>query len=186
VITKAVATHGDTYDYSLVKYVKMKDKVKIKCKTHGVFLQDMDSHIAGSGCKLCNKSNGSSIKYLHTKPAILYFIKIAPSCYKLGITTSRSVKQRYWGEGLNNLEILFQVSFFKASDAYIQEKYILNKFKKYKYTGDSMLNNTKITEMLSIDISEYLKRWDSSADAFAATSDLTELEEVLSTINNEL
>ena len=49
-----------------------------------------------------------------------------------------------------------------------------------------MLNNTKITEMLSIDISEYLKRWDSAADAFGATSDLTELDEVLSTINDEL
>lgn len=36
-IEKARLIHGDKYDYSLVEYVDASSKVKIICKTHGVF-----------------------------------------------------------------------------------------------------------------------------------------------------
>ena len=52
-ITKAIKIHGDRYDYSEVVYVKAKEKVKIICKTHGVFVQNPAEHLIGRGCSKC-------------------------------------------------------------------------------------------------------------------------------------
>ena len=52
-ITRAKAVHGDRYDYDLVDYTGMHRKVKIKCKTHGLFEQSPDSHSRGNGCPEC-------------------------------------------------------------------------------------------------------------------------------------
>ena len=60
-IQKSKVVHGDTYDYSLVKYTNTKTKVKIICKEHGVFEQIPNSHIVGKGCSNCISSNGESI-----------------------------------------------------------------------------------------------------------------------------
>lgn len=56
-IEEAIKTHGDKYDYSLVKYKNNKAKVKIICKTHGVFEQTAFVHKKGSGCMKCHKDN---------------------------------------------------------------------------------------------------------------------------------
>ena len=45
--------HNYKYDYSLVEYKTLRDKVKIICKTHGIFEQRLDSHKI-SGCPKCN------------------------------------------------------------------------------------------------------------------------------------
>lgn len=45
--------HGELYDYSLVKYVKNKFKVKIICKVHGEFEQTPRGHLVGKGCEKC-------------------------------------------------------------------------------------------------------------------------------------
>ncbi|QKE60599.1 hypothetical protein KPP_11861 [Klebsiella phage KPP-1] len=52
-IQEAKTVHGETYDYSLVDYKTARKKVKIICKTHGVFEQLAESHIRGRGCKMC-------------------------------------------------------------------------------------------------------------------------------------
>lgn len=53
-IDKANLTHGDRYDYSLVKYQTNKTKVKIVCKEHGIFEQTPDKHInKQQGCPNC-------------------------------------------------------------------------------------------------------------------------------------
>ena len=56
-IRKAINIHNDTYDYSLVEYKNNHEKVKIICKTHGIFLQSPDKHIMGRRCPKCS-SNG--------------------------------------------------------------------------------------------------------------------------------
>jgi hypothetical protein len=57
-IQKAKSVHGDKYDYSLVKYVNSRTKVKILCKKHGIFEQNPDNHIQKQGCPKClNISN---------------------------------------------------------------------------------------------------------------------------------
>lgn len=45
--------HGDRYDYSLVEYRKMHDKVKVICPEHGIFEITPSKHLLGQGCKKC-------------------------------------------------------------------------------------------------------------------------------------
>jgi hypothetical protein len=54
-ILRCINIHSDTYDYSLVNYICSKTKVKIICKTHGVFEQTPNSHLSGQGCYACSK-----------------------------------------------------------------------------------------------------------------------------------
>lgn len=55
-IKKYKEVHGNTYDYSLVKYVNDKTPIDIICKTHGVFKQRPYNHLKGAGCPKCAKS----------------------------------------------------------------------------------------------------------------------------------
>ena len=52
-IEKAVAVHGDVYDYSLTCYVRSKEKVTITCKLHGNYTVTPNAHLKGNGCKEC-------------------------------------------------------------------------------------------------------------------------------------
>lgn len=45
--------HGDKYDYSRSKYVNVRSKINITCKTHGEFWQNARSHMGGSNCPEC-------------------------------------------------------------------------------------------------------------------------------------
>lgn len=54
VIEKAEEIHGKLYDYSLIEYKSLNEKVKILCKIHGIFEQTLLSHIYNqSDCQLC-------------------------------------------------------------------------------------------------------------------------------------
>lgn len=61
-IQKSIEIHGDKYDYSSVKYINSRTKVKIICREHGIFEQLANDHIQGKGCKEC------SIKKINTIP----------------------------------------------------------------------------------------------------------------------
>jgi hypothetical protein len=50
------AVHGDTYDYSLVDYKGNKPKVKIICKNHGIFEQQVSVHLQKNGCTKCGNN----------------------------------------------------------------------------------------------------------------------------------
>ena len=52
-IKKSIKTHSYKYDYSLVEYKNSHTKIKIICSKHGVFEQNPNSHINGSGCYEC-------------------------------------------------------------------------------------------------------------------------------------
>lgn len=53
-IDKAVTVHGDTYDYSNVKYVNNHTHVIIVCRRHGPFLQTPGDHLnSKAGCSRC-------------------------------------------------------------------------------------------------------------------------------------
>ena len=90
-IEKSKIIHGDKYDYSLVKYINNKSKVKIICPEHGIFNQTPNNHLKGHICFKCykqtlkksfirksqslhrNKYDYSLIKYIdrHTKVKII-------------------------------------------------------------------------------------------------------------------
>ena len=52
-IKKCREVHGDTYDYSSVKYVHSREYVDIICSVHGVFKQKPTTHLKGCGCQKC-------------------------------------------------------------------------------------------------------------------------------------
>lgn len=70
-IEKAKLIHGDRYDYSLVEYTGNKNKIRILCKEHGVFLQTPSNHLNSHICVYCSglnkKSNTEFIKELKIK-----------------------------------------------------------------------------------------------------------------------
>jgi hypothetical protein len=57
-IEKAIEKHGNKYDYSNLKYINDKTKVKIICPNHGEFEQKPSNHLMGQGCPICRESKG--------------------------------------------------------------------------------------------------------------------------------
>jgi ssDNA-binding Zn-finger/Zn-ribbon topoisomerase 1 len=66
-IEQSILIHGETYDYSLIDYVRSSLNVKIVCEKHGMFLQTPNSHLTGSGCPNCNISRGEELVKLILK-----------------------------------------------------------------------------------------------------------------------
>jgi hypothetical protein len=58
-VEKAVAVHGDKYDYSETEYVNRNTVVFVLCPTHGGFYQRPSVHLLGHGCQLCRKDKQS-------------------------------------------------------------------------------------------------------------------------------
>jgi cytochrome c2 len=52
-IIRARQAHGDKYDYSQAEYTKSDAKITIICPAHGPFEQTANSHVQGSGCRVC-------------------------------------------------------------------------------------------------------------------------------------
>src|SRR5690349_2925510 len=50
---RAIAVHGNGYDYSKVEYVHLQTKVTIGCPIHGPFLKSPAQHLYGVGCPAC-------------------------------------------------------------------------------------------------------------------------------------
>ncbi len=55
-VQRAKEVHGDTFDYSQVKYTGAQDKVQIICKKHGSFFQIANDHLQGNKCPACKGS----------------------------------------------------------------------------------------------------------------------------------
>jgi Zn finger protein HypA/HybF involved in hydrogenase expression len=74
-IDKSIKEHGDSYDYSRVKYINSITKVRITCKLHGEFFQSPTNHMKGVGCPVCKSSKGEkeiikwftekNVKFIH-------------------------------------------------------------------------------------------------------------------------
>jgi hypothetical protein len=71
-IEKSKQTHGDKYDYSLVKYNGAKNNVSIICKKHGLFNQIAHSHIRGQGCPTCANVNKLTTEMFINKSKIIH------------------------------------------------------------------------------------------------------------------
>lgn len=48
-LARAVAMHGEKYDYSRVRYINANTKITVTCRKHGDFDQDPSSHTKGHG-----------------------------------------------------------------------------------------------------------------------------------------
>lgn len=63
-VNKAKSVHGNTYDYSGVRYVRSNKKVEIICREHGAFWQIPNAHLSGSGCPRCAGKNRTSADFI--------------------------------------------------------------------------------------------------------------------------
>jgi DNA-directed RNA polymerase subunit M/transcription elongation factor TFIIS len=63
-IQKAIKTHKNKYDYSLVDYKNTQTKVKIICHEHGVFEQTPGAHLSGQNCNFCAKNIPTSKSFV--------------------------------------------------------------------------------------------------------------------------
>lgn len=52
-IKRAIAVHGNRYDYSKSIYFGCMDKIEVICQKHGPFWQMANSHLQGVGCPQC-------------------------------------------------------------------------------------------------------------------------------------
>jgi len=71
-IKKSKQTHGDKYDYSLVKYNGAKNTVNIICNNHGVFNQIAHNHICGQGCPSCANVNKLTTETFIIKSKVIH------------------------------------------------------------------------------------------------------------------
>ncbi len=109
IIQRANSQHSDKYDYSKIDYKNSRDPVPIICKIHGMFMQNMDSHLKGAGCPLCSLENqgwnytkwenlGKQSKYFVAYQ--VYIVKCwkgSESFYKIG-KTFKAVSHRFRGK----------------------------------------------------------------------------------------
>ena len=135
-LQRAVAKHGDKYDYSLVDYRTAKDPVIIVCPIHGSYPQVPDTHLK-SGCRLCADENLKG-RYTHTyfrrnpleknKPAILYHIMVQAFgrvFFKVGITTT-TIEKRFGSAKARGINItLLYKKEMDLWDAFCREQELL-------------------------------------------------------------
>lgn len=150
---QAREVHDSTYDYSLVTYRSAKEKVIIKCNTHGNFLQTPDKHLKGQGCpvcalersKICGFSRSDFIessKRSSIKP-YLYIIKCYDSLesfYKIGIT-SHDLKIRFSGSKLPyTFEVIQKIEDSDPGLIYDLEKSLHKFYRPFKYVPLKLFN----------------------------------------------
>lgn len=130
-IKGAIAVHGNKYDYSKVKYLGTKRKVKIICKEHGIFEQTPFHHKRGNGCPQC-VGHGFDVN----KPGILYYVRVnkdGMEAYKIGIT-NRSVKKRF-DTDMKYITVIEELYFENGEEALAAEEKILEEFNYLRWTG---------------------------------------------------
>lgn len=149
-IEKAHKVHNNFYSYDKMTYNTVHHKLLITCPLHGDFLQQGNTHLAGSGCCVCGKAkSGNSRSFFTGKRTILYVIKLGDDRYKVGVT-SRTVQERYYSDIKSPYEIVFQVSFFDGVDAFNIEQQIIKEFKLHTFVGEPIFTRTKNHEVLTI------------------------------------
>lgn len=127
-VERAIAKHGNKFDYSQLEYINDKTKVKIGCPNHGFFEQKANGHSQGRGCPQCANSGFDS-----AKSAILYLLKFKKDFaifWKIGIT-NRTVEKRFGGESMFIVERNIW-EYENGGDAYSIEQKVLAAFAKYR------------------------------------------------------
>lgn len=153
--------HNNFYDYSLVCYKKVSQKVSIICPIHGEFKQTPGHHMyKKQGCPKCNRVFTKE-SWLHKaykrKEALLYIIRCfnnQEEFIKIGITYKNLYKRFYNKKVMPyEFEILKEI---KGSPDVIwdKEKELHIKYLKFKYTPKIKFSGE--TECFSKEIIQFL------------------------------
>jgi len=145
-IKKANLVHGE-YDYSLVNYVRSTAKVIIRCKKHGIFVQEPRLHLTGQGCPSCGRAKSahnwlklySLNEELGNEPGTFYKLlfthKLGFRFIKVGIT-SRNIKTRYSHSKYKDFtyEIIEEINTTNLESALMEQEFMKNtKLKRFKF-----------------------------------------------------
>lgn len=154
-IDKAVAVHGNKYDYSEVINTNRLTAVKIKCPEHGIFLQRLHNHInSKQGCPVCagitrhttddfitiakemhgNRYNYSKSNYISSKE------KIVIICSKHG-EFEQNAGDHMYGKGCSQCSTVISKPHRQLLD-----------FIRLQYSGDVLENDRAIINPYEVDI----------------------------------
>lgn len=152
---KAVAMHGDKYNYEFVEYDNANKKVNIFCREHGMFAQVANDHLRGCGCPGCAVSG-----FDQTKSGILYYIRfdseLESPLYKIGITNysaDERIKTMYVSNGIRSV-VLREIWFENGAEARKLEKELHNEYAEHRYYGDDIMTSGN-TELFVKDVLGY-------------------------------
>jgi hypothetical protein len=154
--------HKNKYNYSLVSTLSMKAKIPIICPQHGTYIQRAEVHLRGSGCPICHRLLGSSLRgklaristYKDT-PTTLYIITIeiqGVTYNKVGITTL-PIEQRF---ARYRFTPILQVQL-PLTHAFVVEKKLLQRLQQYRQQVPLPFNGW--TELLNVNISTILTEY---------------------------
>ena len=148
-IEKAIAIHGDRYDYSQVEYANNSTRVTIICPDHGPFPQTPGSHLAERGCPDCAETG-----FDPNDCGTLYYVAITTddgdTRYKIGIT-NRTVEDRFPRPDLARIRIVKTWGYAIGRAAAARQQEILSQFAGERYYGPDILLSGN-TELFTHDI----------------------------------
>jgi len=137
--------HGDKYTILSSVFTGITNKLLIRCNTcKSEYLQVADSITRGIGCASCNKTG-----FNDNKPATLYYISVANTAFKIGIT-NRTIKERF-GKDFSKIRVIATKHFDKGVDARLAEREIILKYRECRYLGENLLMNGN-TELFYMDV----------------------------------
>lgn len=138
--------HSNKYNYSKVNYVNTHTHVEIICPEHGVFLAAPHEHLkAKYGCPSC-----ATTGFNPSNPAILYYVSVDSTHYKIGITNN-DVSKRFSRKERDRMKIIKTWEFELGSDAKKAEQLLLDIFSKHIAEGYSELDSGN-TEVFTHDV----------------------------------
>lgn len=140
-VKRSIETHGNLYGYEEVIYTGAQDKVKIRCKHHGIFEQTPNSHNNGAGCPVCGSilyntsmQGAKSVKEAKDISSGVYLMHFTKSgFYKVGISNSPSRRARAIANQVGEMPNILEFKEMSLYESYKQENNIHKKFEVYKY-----------------------------------------------------
>lgn len=136
-IAKAQQIHGQKYDYSLVKYEGINQKVKILCSIHGQFEQSPSMHINGYGCPLCVNRRIVKTNMFQCNLYLIKFKKLDILFWKIGISI-HDIEKRFPRHHRYAIEIYTWT--LPRYIAFQVEQNILLSFKQFKFDSSNYRN----------------------------------------------
>jgi len=143
-VVRACSVHGSRYSYKGCEYSSMRDTVRIWCKLHGYFDQLACVHVSGHGCPSC-----ASYGFDTTVPALLYYVCVDGSLYKIGVTNNSVIRR--FANDINDIRVIKTWEFCTGAEAKKEERRLHNLYGVHKYIGPKVLK-TGNTELFIIDV----------------------------------
>lgn len=166
-ITLAKNKHVDKYEYDFVVYDGCRKPVLITCKVHGGFYQVPYYHLAGNGCPECGYLQGGygAKDYARACPSgsSIYLMKLCNDSemfYKIGISKDSRKRGRIISSKTGyEVEVLAEMRFENAEEAFYGEKYLHDIFKFCSFSPQILFQgHTECFSFISVTEFEELKR----------------------------